>query len=69
MRNAKLEHTVNYRAAQASMRIIELENRYTGNRTVGSNPNGGLLLFEKHYCRSGLRRAAGALDRRSLKKA
>jgi hypothetical protein len=27
MRNAKLEHTVNYRAAQASMRIIELENR------------------------------------------
>jgi hypothetical protein len=39
MRNAKLEHTVNYRAAQeASMRIIELENRCTGNRTVGSNP-------------------------------
>jgi hypothetical protein len=34
MRNAKLEHTVNYRAAQASMRIIELENRCTGNRTA-----------------------------------
>jgi len=38
MRNAELEHTVNYRAAQASVRIIELENRCTGNRTVGSNP-------------------------------
>ena len=36
--NAKLEHTLSHLAAQASMRIIELENRCTGNRTVGSNP-------------------------------
>ena len=38
MRNAKLERTLSHWAAQASMRIIELENRCTGNRTVGSNP-------------------------------
>jgi hypothetical protein len=38
MRNAKLEHTVSYWTARASMRILELENRCTGNRTVGSNP-------------------------------
>ena len=37
-RNGKLEHTLSYLTAQASMRIIELENRCTGNRTVGSNP-------------------------------
>ena len=33
MRNAKLEHTVRYWTARADMRIIELENRCTGNRT------------------------------------
>jgi len=38
VRNAEQEHTLNYSAAQASMRVIELENRCTGNRTVGSNP-------------------------------
>jgi hypothetical protein len=38
VKNAKLEHTPGYTAAQAIMRIIELENRCTGNRTVGSNP-------------------------------
>ena len=38
LRNAEQEHTLNYCAAQASMRVIELENRCTGNRTVGSNP-------------------------------
>ena len=37
-KNAKLEHTVSHWAAQTSMRILELENRCTGNRTVGSNP-------------------------------
>jgi hypothetical protein len=38
MRNAKLERTLSHWAAQASVRILELENRCTGNRTVGSNP-------------------------------
>jgi DNA topoisomerase IB len=37
-RNARPEHTLNYGTARANMRIIELENRCTGNRTVGSNP-------------------------------
>jgi len=32
------KHTLSYRAAHAGMRILELENRCTGNRTVGSNP-------------------------------
>ena len=36
--NAEPERTSSYRAAQVSMRILELENRCTGNRTVGSNP-------------------------------
>jgi len=36
--NAKPKRTVSYSAAQDSTRIIELENRCTGNRTVGSNP-------------------------------
>jgi hypothetical protein len=34
MRNAKLEHTVRYWTARADMRIIELENRCTGNRAT-----------------------------------
>jgi len=38
LRNAEQEHTLNYSAAQASMRVIELENRCTGDRTVSSNP-------------------------------
>ena len=33
-RNAKQKRTLSYRAAQSNMRIIELENRCTGNRTV-----------------------------------
>src|SRR4029079_6330237 len=36
--NAEPKRTLSNWAAQASMRIIELENRCTGNRTVGSNP-------------------------------
>jgi len=36
--NAEPKRTVSYSAARISMRIIELENRCTGNRTVGSNP-------------------------------
>jgi hypothetical protein len=36
--NAKSEHTLNHWTAQANTRILELENRCTGNRTVGSNP-------------------------------
>ena len=29
---------VRYKATRSSMRILELENRCTANRTVGSNP-------------------------------
>jgi hypothetical protein len=36
--NAKSEHTLNHWTARANTRILELENRRTGNRTVGSNP-------------------------------
>ena len=38
MRNTKPGHTLNYWVALVRMRILELENRCTGNRTVGSNP-------------------------------
>ena len=46
MRNAKLEHTLSYGAAPANMRILA-PNRYTGNRTVGSNGtlSADLILF------------------------
>jgi len=44
LRNAKLEHTLSHWTAQASTRIIELENRCTGNRTVGSNPTLSAIL-------------------------
>src|SRR5680860_1359140 len=37
-RSAEQEHTLSHCAAQIDMRILELENRCTGNRTVGSNP-------------------------------
>ena len=36
--NGKQERMVRYKATRASTRILELENRCTGNRTVGSNP-------------------------------
>jgi hypothetical protein len=36
--NSEPEHTLSYYAARAVTRILELENRCTGNRTVGSNP-------------------------------
>ena len=36
--NAKSEHTLNHWTAQANTRILELENRCTRKRTVGSNP-------------------------------
>jgi hypothetical protein len=42
-KNAEPKRTVSYSAARDSMRILELENRCTGNRTVGSNPT----LFAK----------------------
>jgi hypothetical protein len=35
---AKLEHTLSYWTGHTSMGNLELENRCTGNRTVGSNP-------------------------------
>jgi hypothetical protein len=34
----ELERTLSYKAIRTGTRIIELENRCTGNRTVGSNP-------------------------------
>jgi hypothetical protein len=37
-KKAEPEHTLSYCAAHTDMRILELENRCTGNRTVGSNP-------------------------------
>jgi hypothetical protein len=37
-KNGEQEHTLSHGAAQANTRILELENRCTGNRTVGSNP-------------------------------
>jgi len=46
VRKAKLEHTLRHGAARASMRILELENRGTGNRTVGLNPT----LSASAYC-------------------
>jgi hypothetical protein len=36
--NREPERTVSYYAARRGMRILELESRCTGNRTVGSNP-------------------------------
>ena len=36
--NSKPKRTVSYIAAQGNTKILELENRFTGNRTVGSNP-------------------------------
>ena len=38
IRNVKPEHTLRHWTAQTNIRILELENRCTGNRTVGSNP-------------------------------
>ena len=37
-RNCEPEHTLSYTAIRTVTRILELENRCTGNRTVGSNP-------------------------------
>ena len=45
-RNAELGHTLSYWTTQGSMRIIELENRCTGNRTVGSNPTLSPISWE-----------------------
>jgi hypothetical protein len=36
--NTEREHTLTYWTAQVGMRILELENRCTRKRTVGSNP-------------------------------
>jgi hypothetical protein len=36
--NAEPSRTVSYRTAQVRTRSLELENRSTGNLTVGSNP-------------------------------
>jgi hypothetical protein len=46
--NAEPKRIVSYSAAPVSVRIIELENRCTGNRTVGSNPT---LSLEDHRIR------------------
>ena len=37
-KNGEQQHTLSYCAAQASMRLLELENRCVRERTVGSNP-------------------------------
>ena len=37
-KNNEQQRTLSYSAAHARTRILELENRCTGNRTVGSNP-------------------------------
>ena len=37
-KSGEREHTLRYCAGRTSMRVLELENRCTGNRTVGSNP-------------------------------
>ena len=37
-RNSQQKCTLSHCAARSSRRILELENRGTGNRTVGSNP-------------------------------
>jgi hypothetical protein len=42
----ELEHTLSYWAARTSTRILELENRCTGN--VGSNPTLSARRPEKH---------------------
>jgi hypothetical protein len=34
----ELEQMLSHRTVQASMSVLELENRCTGNRAVGSNP-------------------------------
>src|SRR6476660_5502409 len=47
LRNGVPNHTLRYRPTQASMRIIELENRCTGNRTVGPNPTLSVLIRGK----------------------
>ncbi|HWI69015.1 MAG TPA: hypothetical protein VNS88_11660, partial [Nitrospiraceae bacterium] len=36
--NSKPKRTVSYIAAQGNTKILELENRCTGNRTIASNP-------------------------------
>ena len=46
LRNAKRKHTLSYCAAHSSMRILEFENRCTGNRTVDSNPTLSANFFE-----------------------
>jgi hypothetical protein len=50
LRNAKQKHTLSYRAAHAGMRILELENRSTGNRTVvriPPSPPASLLFLQR----------------------
>jgi|SRR6476660_1494760 hypothetical protein len=50
--NAEPKRAVSYSAAQDSMRIIELENRCAGNRTVGSNPTlSDRARCEQRLCR------------------
>jgi len=48
-KNSEWERTVSYWTGRASMRLLELENRCTGNRTVGSNPtlsaNNGIFPY------------------------
>ena len=54
MRNAAPEQTLSYGKARADMRILELENRCAGNRTVGSNPtlSANLRMMESPFSAS-----------------
>jgi hypothetical protein len=53
-RNAKPENTFSYWAAQVSTRILELENRCTGNRSVGSNPTLSAKIFMLYAEQNGM---------------
>ena len=66
--NGKPERTVSYYAARASTRILELENRCTGNRTVGLNPHPLRQFARKAFCRltGAIQNRAGALLLASL---
>src|SRR6476659_3439163 len=49
--NGEQERMVRYKATRSSMRILELENRCTGNRTVGSNPTLSANFFANQRVR------------------
>ena len=45
----ELEHMVRYGATRPGTRIFKLENRCTGNRTVGSNPTASPLFLWRNW--------------------